>query len=114
MTIAQIGEYRELTASERHESLMQRLDKKEPIAIAEMFDEALSDLTDARDWLERINQQFDKFYPEDGEGECVLPELLFWEGVCEAIKPLADILEGLEAIEKLMPKKTEPVKEQVP
>jgi len=120
MHVGQIGEYRELAPEERREYLMRLIEvpRNEKLAIqkagvkgiAEMFNEALSCLTDGIDWLERIDKQYIERYADD---DCEMPEHLFWWGVNDVIKLLRDILQGLEAVEKCVPKETEPSKERV-
>ena len=113
MLIGRIGEYRELDHEERQKYLMRLIEApgNETLAIqqagaqaiVEMFNEALSCLTDGTDWLVRIDSQY--------KIECKEPESYFWDEVYEAIKPLKNILLGLEEVAKYMPKGAEPVKE---
>lgn len=110
MTMGQIGEYRELTASERLETLLQRLANKQPIAIPEMFAELLGCLEDAAHSLHKLNQKFEKLYPDDMDPKD--PAAAFWYAIAEATEPLKSVFDDLRAIKKDIPR--EPAKERVP
>jgi len=112
MIMGQIGEYRELTASEILESLLQRLANKQPIAIPEMFAELLGCLEDAAHWLHKLNQEFEKLYPDDMDPKD--PAAPFWYAVAEATEPLKSVFDDVRAIKKYMPKETEASREKVP
>ena len=111
MIMGQIGEYRELSSQERLDNRMRdlrsALEKKETDSIAGMFAELLGCLEDAACWLHKVNAQ----YPDDDDDASDNP---FWGETYEATDPLNRIIKGLRAIEKCVPKETEPVKEQVP
>ena len=111
MIMGQIGEYRELSHEERQEYLMGLLEsgtnetrtiqKAGLKAIREMFAEALGCLEDAACHLRDIGKQYLELYPDD---ECEEPEVIFWWGIEEAIKPLEQIQEKLEAVADCVPK----------
>lgn len=75
-------------------------------AIIEMFEEALSCLTDCIDWLQRIDDQYEGRYPDEG---CEEPELSFWSEIYEARQPLRGVLERLEAVAAYVPKEITPL-----
>lgn len=103
--------YRKLDHGERKEYLIRLISapggetaaihKAGAKAIVEMFEEALSDLTDAACWLERIDKQYAVLYPT---ATCAEPELEFWWEISEAAMALTVMQQGLKAVEKHMPK----------
>ena len=72
-------------------------------SLAKTFAAALSCLDDAACWLRRIDDQYLEIYPND---ECEEPEVVFWWGIQDAIKPLEHIQEKLEAIADCVPEVT--------
>lgn len=103
--------YRKLDHGERKEYLIRLIStpggetaaihKAGAKAIIEMFEEALSCLTDGIDWLARIDDQYEGRYPDEG---CEEPELFFWSEIYEARQPLRGILERLGAVAEYVPK----------
>ena len=61
------------------------------------FGKLLGCLEDATCWLDKANARF----PEDDDEACDNP---FWGQLYETTKPLRNILRGLRAVEKHMPK----------
>ena len=106
--VGQIGAYRELSHKERVQKMIQGLAAARKVRLAKelgslpaLWNDALGHIVDAICRLEQIDKQYDKRYPDD---DCERLELDFWGQVLEAIEPLRRISQGLEAVEKHMPK----------
>ena len=77
-------------------------EERDTKSIAGKFAEALGCIEDAAHWLDRIDEQFEKRYPNDIDyGD---PSEPFWAGICMAITTLDLVQDGLKEAAKYMPK----------